>query len=151
MVLLGYNLKIFIQWLGGRGGGLIFGGGAGDKNLVKLESSGGGTFLYDFWQRQRGSSFHPPSRERSAMPETKLGHKSQQNYNRLNYKMYYKSVIIHKNRIFPYFQNKVRKLNKYNNITIRNDNKFIIQYFWMWTPLPLRFCPPLHHPQIVPK
>ena len=28
---------------------LIFGGGAGDKNLVKLESSGGGTFLYDFW------------------------------------------------------------------------------------------------------
>ena len=65
--------------------------------------------------------------------------------------MYYKSVIIHKNRIFPYFQNKVKKLNKYNNTIIRNDNKFIIQYFWMWTPLPLRFCPPLHHPQIVPK
>ena len=32
--------------------------------------------------------------------------------------MYYKSVIIHKNRIFPYFQNKVKKLNKYN----KNNN-----------------------------
>ena len=30
--------------------------------------------------------------------------------NRLNYKMLYKSVIIHKNRIFPYFQNKVKNL-----------------------------------------
>ena len=29
--------------------------------------------------------------------------------------MYYKSVMIHKNRIFPYFQNKVKNLNKYNN------------------------------------
>ena len=29
--------------------------------------------------------------------------------------MYYKSVIIHKNRIFPYFQNKVKNLHKYNN------------------------------------
>ena len=25
--------------------------------------------------------------------------------------MFYKSVFIHKNRIFPYFQNKVKKLN----------------------------------------
>ena len=25
--------------------------------------------------------------------------------------MYYKSVIIHKDRVFPYFQNKVKKLN----------------------------------------
>ena len=41
-----------------------------------------------------------PSRENYAIPETKLGHKTQQNYNRLNNKMYYKSVIIHKNRIF---------------------------------------------------
>ena len=34
-------------------------------------------------------------------------------YNKLikvNYKMYYKSVIIHKNRIFPYFQNKVKQI-----------------------------------------
>ena len=38
--------------------------------------------------------------------------KTQQNYDRLNYKMYYKAVIIHKNRIFPYFQNKVENLNK---------------------------------------
>ena len=29
--------------------------------------------------------------------------------------MYYKSVFIHKNRIFPYFQNKVKNLDKYNN------------------------------------
>ena len=45
------------------------------------------------------------------MPETKLGHKTQQNYNRLNLKMFYKSVFIHKNRIFPYFQNKVKNVN----------------------------------------
>ena len=45
------------------------------------------------------------------IPETKLGQKTQQNYNKLNHKMYYKSVIIHKNRIFPYFQNKVKKPN----------------------------------------
>ena len=32
--------------------------------------------------------------------------------------MYYKSVIIHKNRIFPYFQNKVKNLHKYNNNVI---------------------------------
>ena len=29
--------------------------------------------------------------------------------------MYYKSVIIHRNRIFPYFQNKVKNLHKYKN------------------------------------
>ena len=44
--------------------------------------------------------------------------------------MYDKSVIIHKIRIFPNFQNKVKNLNKYNN----NDNNRavpcqIIQYF----------------------
>ena len=27
----------------------------------------------------------------------------------------------------------------------------IIQYFWMLTPILLRFCPPLHHPQIMLK
>ena len=32
-------------------------------------------------------------------------------------KIYYKSVIIHKNRIFPYFQNKVKK-SKQRNIII---------------------------------
>ena len=46
------------------------------------------------------------------MPETKLGHKTQQNYNRLNLKMFYQSVFIHKNRIFPYFQNKVKNVDK---------------------------------------
>ena len=45
------------------------------------------------------------------MPETELGHKTQQNYIRLNYEMFQKSVFIHKNRIFPYFQNKVQNLN----------------------------------------
>ena len=60
----------------------------------------------------------PPRRENSAIPERKLGHKTQQNYNRLNYKMYDQSVIIHKNRIFPNFQNKVKNLHKYNNIII---------------------------------
>ena len=38
--------------------------------------------------------------------------------------MYYKSVIIHKNRIFPYFQNKVKKLN--NIIIIKTIRKKII-------------------------
>ena len=36
--------------------------------------------------------------------------------------MYYKSVIIHRNRIFPYFQNKVKSydiiIHKYKNIII---------------------------------
>ena len=40
--------------------------------------------------------------------------------------MYYKSVIIDKNRILPYFQNKVKKLNKYNN---NNNNNNKIGYF----------------------
>ena len=41
-----------------------------------------------------------------SMPETELGHKTQQNYN-----MFQKSVFIHKNRIFPYFQHKIKNLN----------------------------------------
>ena len=57
------------------------------------------------------------------MPEAKLGHKIQQKYNELSYKMYYKSAMIHKKRMFPYFQNKVKKLNniKKNN-NKKNDN-----------------------------
>ena len=31
---------------------------------------------------------------------------------KLNYKMYYKSLIPHKNRIYPYFQNKIKKNNE---------------------------------------
>ena len=63
--------------------------------------------------------------------------KKMEQVNRLNSKMYYKSVIIHKNKIFLYFQNKVKNLHKDNN----NDNNKvipfqIIQYFWMLTPLP---------------
>ena len=96
--------------------------------------------IFGWWG---GTGHIPPCRKNSAIPETKLGHKSQQNYNRLNYKMYYKSVIIHKNRIFPYFQNKVKKI-KYNNIIINDNNRIIpcqiIQYFWILTPLPLRVC-----------
>ena len=46
------------------------------------------------------------------MPEAKLGQRTQEKYHTLNYKMYYKSVINHTNRIFPYFQNKVRKIGK---------------------------------------
>ena len=88
--------------------------------------------------------------------------------------MYYKPVIIHKNRIFRYFQNKSKKF-KYNYYYYYyyyyhyyhyyyyyyyyydddDNNKVIpsqiIQYFWKLTPLPLRFCPPLHHLQIMPK
>ena len=45
------------------------------------------------------------------IPKTKLGHQTEQNYNRSNYKMFYKSVIIHKNGIFPYSENKVKKLS----------------------------------------
>ena len=60
-----------------------------------------------------------PNRENSVIPKTNLGHKTQQNYSRLNYKMYYESIIIHKNRIFPYFQNKIKNLHKYNIIIIQ--------------------------------
>ena len=45
------------------------------------------------------------------IPKTKLGHQTEQNYKRLNYKMFYESVIIHKNGIFPYSENKVKKLS----------------------------------------
>ena len=65
----------------------------------------------------------PPSRENFAIPERKLGHKTQQkNFNILNLKMYYKFVMMHKNRIFLYFQNKVKHLHKNNN----NDNNRVI-------------------------
>ena len=50
----------------------------------------------------------PESTQTHPIPGPKLGHKTQQNYNRLNYKMFYKSVIIRKNRIFPNFENKVK-------------------------------------------
>ena len=43
--------------------------------------------------------------------------------------MYYKSVIIDKNRILPYFQNKVKNLNKYNNNNNNNNNNNKIGYF----------------------
>ena len=43
--------------------------------------------------------------------ETKLRHKTQKIFNRLNYKMFYQSVIIYKNRIFSYFQNEKRNLS----------------------------------------
>ena len=57
------------------------------------------------------------------MPEAKLGHKIQQNYNKLSYKIYYKSAMIHKKRMFPYFQNKVNKIkNIKKNNKKKNDN-----------------------------
>ena len=57
------------------------------------------------------------------MPAEKLGHKIQQKYDELSYKMYYKSAMIQKKRMFPYFRNKVKKLNniKKNNKK-KNDN-----------------------------
>ena len=54
----------------------------------------------------------PESVQNHPIPEAKLGHKAQQNYNKLNCKVYYKSVMIHKNRIFPCFQNKLKIVNK---------------------------------------
>ena len=82
----------------------------GDKSLVRGESSGG-IFLdgrdeqvFSWWGET--PPIPSPSRENSAVRKTKLGHKTRQNYNRLDYKMYCKSAIIQKNRIFPYFQNK---------------------------------------------
>ena len=57
----------------------------------------------------------PESAWNHPIPETKLGHKTQQNYNKSNYKMFYKSVIILYTRIFPYFENKVKN---FNNIVI---------------------------------
>ena len=57
----------------------------------------------------------PESAITHPIPETKLGHKTQQNYNKSNYKMFYKSVIILYTRIFPYFENKVKN---FNNIVI---------------------------------
>ena len=57
----------------------------------------------------------PESAITHPIPETKLGHKTQQNYNKSNCKMFYKSVIILYTRIFPYFENKVKS---FNNIVI---------------------------------
>ena len=55
--------------------------------------------------------------------ETKLQHKTQKNFNRLNYKMFYQSVIIYKNRIFSYFQNEEKKFKQYNINDSDNSNK----------------------------
>ena len=74
------------------------------------EESTGGIFLDGggveqiFGWRGKDSPIPFPSRENSAIQETKLVHKTKQNYNRLNYKMYYKSAIMHKNRIFLIFK-----------------------------------------------
>ena len=57
----------------------------------------------------------PESAITHPISETKLGHKTQQNYNKSNYKMFHKSVIILYTRIFPYFENKVKN---FNNIVI---------------------------------
>ena len=48
--------------------------------------------------------------------------KPKQNYNRLNLKLVYKSVFIHKNRILPYFQNKAKNANNNNNSNNNNNN-----------------------------
>ena len=70
----------------------------------------------DHWTRNCLNSF-------STKLETKLGHKTQKNFNRLNYKMFYKSVIIFKNRIFSYFQNEEKKFKQYNINNSDNSNK----------------------------
>ena len=48
--------------------------------------------------------------------------KPKQNYNRLNLKLVYKSVFIHKNRILPYFQNKAKNANNNNNNNNNSNN-----------------------------
>ena len=82
-------------------GGMTFGGGEGKKLGERGNYWEGGISLEGAISKfsaggERGLSPISPSRENSAIPETKLGQKTQQNYNRLNYKMNYKSVIIHK-------------------------------------------------------
>ena len=52
-----------------------------------------GEQLFGWWW---GDSLHTlPSRENSVIPETKLGHKTQQTYNRLSYKMYILQICNH--------------------------------------------------------
>ena len=41
--------------------------------------------------------------------------------------MFYKSVFIHKNRIFPYFQNKVKNVNNIIIVMIIKIGEVIIQ------------------------
>ena len=118
--------------------------GGGGRCNWELTFVGGGS---SFSVGGEGTPSIPLSRENSAIRETKLGHKTQQNYNSWNYKMHYKSVIIHKNRILHYFQNKIKNLNKYNN----NDNNRvipcqIIQYFWMFDTLTSQILPTLSPP-----
>ena len=69
----------------------------------------------------------PESASNHSIPETNLVHKTQQNYNRFNYKMFYKSVIIRNNRMFPYFQNKVKNLNNITIIKMIITREIIIQ------------------------
>ena len=57
-----------------------------------------------------------------SIPETKLGQKTQHNYNRLNYKMSYKSEIIHKKRIFSLFSKESNELKQNNNKNNNNNN-----------------------------
>ena len=70
----------------------------------------------DHWTRPCLNSF-------STKLETKLGHKTQKNFSRLNYKMFDKSLIIFKNRIFSYFQNEEKKFKQYNINNSDNSNK----------------------------
>ena len=55
--------------------------------------------------------------------ETKLRQKTQKSFNRLNYKRFYQSVIIYKNRIFSNFQNEEKKFKQYNINNSDNSNK----------------------------
>ena len=76
---------------------MTFGGGEGKKLGERGNYWEGDIFLEGaiskFSAGGEGGLFSiSPSRENSAIPETKLGQKTQQNYNRLNYK----SVIKHK-------------------------------------------------------
>ena len=112
LFLLGYN--------GGRGSWILV---VGEKNLGSLlgvffnvGGGGGRRHMTKLLAGGRGASHHPPSRENSAIPDTKLGRKTQQNYNRLNYKMYLLQSCNHtQEQKIPYFQNKVKNLYKYIN------------------------------------
>ena len=70
----------------------------------------------DHWTRTCLNSF-------STKLETKLRQKTQKSFNRLNYKRFYQSVIIYKNRIFSNFQNEEKKFKQYNINNSDNSNK----------------------------
>ena len=65
------------------------------SDFARWKRGGADEEIFGWWVWGPSPHALPSSREKSAIPETKLGHKIQQKYNRLNYKMYLLKICNH--------------------------------------------------------